>query len=150
MRDEREMTRLILKYAVDHDLVRAVVLNGSRVNPRVLSDSLQDYDVVYFVTDVEPFRRNPSIVSYFGQPMIVQLPDDMEDPPPDANAYDDNGYCYLMQFMDGTRVASLPAHEDAHLAGGHQHGLEAIGWRVRQIHRGADRDRGNRTVDDRF
>jgi aminoglycoside 6-adenylyltransferase len=100
MRDENEMLHLIFKYAMDHDQVRAAVLNGSRVNPRIQPDQYQDYDVVYFVTDVEPFRRNTSIVDYFGQRLIVQLPEDMHDPPPTG----DGSYNYLMQFTDGTRI----------------------------------------------
>jgi aminoglycoside 6-adenylyltransferase len=100
MRTEAEILDLILKYAADHDAVRVVVLNGSRVNPKVAPDRYQDFDVVYFVEDVAPFRGKRSIVTYFGEPMIVQLPEDMGDPPPQGDGH----YVYLMQFMDGNRI----------------------------------------------
>jgi hypothetical protein len=61
MRSEREMLDLILSFAWEHDEVRAVVMNGSRVNPNAKRDPFQDYDVVYFVRSVEPFRRNATL-----------------------------------------------------------------------------------------
>jgi aminoglycoside 6-adenylyltransferase len=100
MRTEAEIYDLILKYAADHDAIRVVVLNGSRVNPNVAPDRYQDFDVVYFVEDVAPFRRKRSIISFFGEPMIVQLPEDMGDPPPQGDGH----YVYLMQFIDGNRI----------------------------------------------
>ena len=100
MRSEREMLDLILNFARDNDDVRAVVMNGSRVNPNAKKDPFQDYDVVYFVRSVEPFRRNAELVRYFGDIMILQTPEDMIDPPPDGGGH----YTYLMQFLDGNRI----------------------------------------------
>jgi aminoglycoside 6-adenylyltransferase len=100
MRTEKEMLDLILSYARQNEDVRLVFMNGSRVNPNAKKDLFQDYDIIYFVKDVEPYRRNPEIPRYFGEIMILQTPEDMDDPPP-AN---DGGYGYLMQFMDGTRI----------------------------------------------
>ncbi len=100
MRSEKEMLDLILNYARDHDEVRAVVMNGSRVNPNAKKDPFQDYDIVYFVRNVEPFRRNMDVVRYFGEIMILQLPEDMRDPPGEGDGH----YTYLMQFMDGNRI----------------------------------------------
>lgn len=100
MRSEKEMLDLILGYARKNEDVRAAVMNGSRVNPNAKKDPFQDYDVVYFVKDVEPYKRNPEIPRYFGEILILQLPEDMDEPPPAT----DGGYGYLMQFMDGTRI----------------------------------------------
>jgi aminoglycoside 6-adenylyltransferase len=100
MRNEREMLDLILNWAKNDDNVRAVVMNGSRVNPNAPQDRFQDFDVVYFVRDVEAFKQRPNIVSYFGDIMILQTPEDMGDPPPE----NDGHYTYLMQFRDGTRI----------------------------------------------
>jgi aminoglycoside 6-adenylyltransferase len=100
MRTEQEMFDLILTYARQNEDVRAVIMNGSRVNPNVKKDPFQDYDIVYLVKSVEPYRRNPEISRYFGNLLIMEEPEDMENPPP-AN---DGGYGYLMQFMDGTRI----------------------------------------------
>jgi aminoglycoside 6-adenylyltransferase len=100
MRSEQEMLDLILTFARDHDEVRAVVMNGSRVNPNAPKDPFQDYDIVYYVRDVEPFRRNMDVVRSFGEIMILQTPEDMIDPPPEGDGH----YTYLMQFMDGNRI----------------------------------------------
>jgi aminoglycoside 6-adenylyltransferase len=100
MRDKAEMMALIIEYAINNDQVRAVVMNGSRTNPSVIRDPFQDYDIVYIVKDVAPFRRNSQVVDYFGEILILQLPDDMQDPTPES----DGSYAYLMQFMDGNRI----------------------------------------------
>jgi hypothetical protein len=49
-RTYEEMIGLILSFAEADDRVRAVLLNGSRVNPAVKVDPFQDYDVVNVVT----------------------------------------------------------------------------------------------------
>jgi aminoglycoside 6-adenylyltransferase len=100
MRSEKEMLDLILNFAREHDDVRAVVMNGSRVNPNAKKDPFQDYDIVYYVRSVEPFRRNMDVVRYFGEIMILQTPEDMSDPPAEGDGH----YAYLMQFMDGNRI----------------------------------------------
>ena len=100
MRSEGEMLDLILNFAREHDEVRAVVMNGSRINPNAKKDPFQDYDVVNFVRSVEPFRRNAEVVRYFGEIMILQTPEDMIDPPAEGEGH----YTYLMQFMDGNRI----------------------------------------------
>ena len=100
MRSEQEMIELILNFARRNDDIRAVIMNGSRVNPNAPKDPFQDYDVVCLVRSVEPFRRNPDIGHYFGEIMILETPEDMLDPPPE----NDGGYGYLMQFMDGNRI----------------------------------------------
>jgi aminoglycoside 6-adenylyltransferase len=100
MRRESEMMDLILNIAREDDRIRAVILNGSRANPNSPRDFFQDYDFVYLVTDVASFRRDEHWIDRFGERMILQLPDDMQDPPPDINA----GFGYLMQFSDGNRI----------------------------------------------
>ena len=94
------MMDLILSVARRDDRVRGVILNGSRVNPNVKKDSLQDYDIVYLVTDVRSFKQDPGWINVFGERMILQLPDDMQSPSPEPHA----GYAYLMQFIDGNRI----------------------------------------------
>jgi len=100
MRSENEILRLIHDFAVNDENIRAVVLNGSRANPNVSRDPFQDYDAACLVRDVYPYLRNMNIVRFFGDPMIVQLPEDMSDPPADGDGH----YSYLMQFMDGNRI----------------------------------------------
>ena len=100
MRSEQEMFDLILNTAQEDERIRAVMMNGSRANPNAPRDFFQDYDIVYFVTDAAPYTRNLEWIKRFGELMILQLPDDMADPPP----VDAPGYCYLMQFSDGNRI----------------------------------------------
>jgi aminoglycoside 6-adenylyltransferase len=109
MRGEPEMLNLILDTARADDRIRAVILNGSRANPSAPRDIFQDFDIVYLVTDVAPFRRNLPWIGRFGELMILQLPDDMQDPPPS----DDSGFAYLMQFADGNRIdlGIYPLHQ---------------------------------------
>ncbi len=57
MRTEKEMMALILDMAKQDKRVRAVGLNGSRTNPNAKTDPFQDYDVVFVVTDMDPFIK---------------------------------------------------------------------------------------------
>ncbi len=100
MRSEQEMMELILGTAREDERIRAVIMNGSRANPNAPRDFFQDYDIVYVVTDPAPFRNNYEWIKRFGELMILQEPDDMDDPPPG----DKLSFAYLMQFADGTRI----------------------------------------------
>jgi aminoglycoside 6-adenylyltransferase len=100
MRSEREMLDLIINTARNDERVRAVIMNGSRINPNAPKDFFQDYDVVYVVTEKEYFLADPSWIKVFGELMILQLPDEMSDPPPEGK----DSYGYLMQFADGNRI----------------------------------------------
>lgn len=100
MRSEQEMLDLILDTAEQDERIRAVMLNGSRVDPTARRDIFQDFDIVYFVTAVEPFTADHTWIDRFGELMILQLPEAMADPPPMNNGH----FAYLMQFMDGNRL----------------------------------------------
>jgi aminoglycoside 6-adenylyltransferase len=94
------MIDLVLDFARKEKDIRVVLMNGSRVNPNVKRDVFQDFDIVYLVKEVDPYKRNQRVVSYFGDLMILQTPDDMNDPAPEDGGH----YAYLMQFMDGNRI----------------------------------------------
>jgi len=100
MRSEQEMLALILDTARSDDRIRAVIMNGSRANPNAPRDIFQDFDIVYLVTDVASFRDDPGWIKRFGELMILQLPEAMDDPPPQ----NDGAFTYLMQFADGNRI----------------------------------------------
>jgi aminoglycoside 6-adenylyltransferase len=100
MRTEQQMLDLIINTARDDERIRAVIMNGSRANPNAPRDIFQDYDIVYIVTDVAPFRYNYEWIERFGPLIIIQMPEDMQDPPP----ADDGTFAYLMQFADGNRI----------------------------------------------
>jgi len=101
MRNDQEMYNLILGTAREDERVRAVILNGSRANPNSPHDFFQDYDVIYIVTDVAALKRDPGFIARFGELMIMQLPDEMADPPPRG---EHGSYAYLLQFTDGNRI----------------------------------------------
>ena len=100
MRSEQEMLELILSTAKNDDRIRAVILNGSRANPNAMQDIFQDFDVIYLVTEISSFKDDPAWIDRFGQRMIMQLPDEMVDPPPG----DGHSFAYLVQFADGNRI----------------------------------------------
>ncbi len=100
MRSEQEMLELIVDTARCDERIRAVIMNGSRANPNAPRDIFQDFDIVYVVTDVAPFKNNYEWIKRFGELMILQEPEDMRDPPPS----NDDGFSYLMQFTDGNRI----------------------------------------------
>src|SRR5512143_1288077 len=100
MRSEREMLDLIIGTAREDERIRAVLLNGSRANPNARRDPFQDFDIVYLVTEAASFKADADWYKRFGEIMVMQRPDDMDDAPPE----DRGGYTYLMQFMDGNRI----------------------------------------------
>ncbi|MCF6409881.1 aminoglycoside 6-adenylyltransferase [Pseudalkalibacillus salsuginis] len=100
MRTEKEMMDLILSKAERDERIRAVVLNGSRANPNVKRDIFQDYDIVYLVNDIASFTDDHSWVDYFGERIMMQMPEEKVLP----LANDDGRFPYLMQFIDGNRI----------------------------------------------
>ena len=101
MRNEEVMMELILKRAVEDETIRMVEMNGSRINPTTKRESFQDYDIVYYVEDMEPFLKDHSWVDCFGERIILQMPDQMLIPPADKTR---NSFSYLMLFTDGNRI----------------------------------------------
>jgi aminoglycoside 6-adenylyltransferase len=100
MRGEQEILELIVNTAKSDDRIRAVILNGSRVNPSARRDIFQDFDVLYLVTEVASFTSDHTWINQFGELMILQMPEAMQDPPPLRNG----SFTYLMQFTDGNRI----------------------------------------------
>jgi aminoglycoside 6-adenylyltransferase len=100
MKTEKEMYELILGFAKTNPLIRAVGLNGSRAYGEGRTDIFSDFDIVYLVTDLDPFVRDDSWLNYFGEILILQKPDDMG-PKPKQNR---GRYAYLTQFKDGNRI----------------------------------------------
>ena len=101
MRTTEEMLELILNVAKEDPDIRAVLMSGSRANKDCPVDKYQDFDIVYFVKDVQPYWDNMSwIEEKFGKPILVQKPESIELIPPDR----DGNYAYLMIFEDGNRI----------------------------------------------
>jgi len=99
MRSEEEIIDLILRVAEENKHIRAALLTGSRANPKVAKDRMQDYDVIYIVTQIERFTDNHNWVDVFGERLIMQLPDEMS-----IGVSDRNAFHYLMLFTDGNRI----------------------------------------------
>ncbi|MBL8026837.1 MAG: aminoglycoside 6-adenylyltransferase [Fibrobacteres bacterium] len=100
MRTKEEMLDIIMSTARTDERIRAVIMNGSRVNPNVSPDIFQDFDIIYIVTEVAPFKNNYDWIARFGELMVMQEPDDM----PESATIGDNQFAYLMQFTDGNRI----------------------------------------------
>lgn len=100
MRTEEEMYALILSVAKADDRVRAVGMNGSRVNPNAPQDQFQDYDIVYFVAEMDSFIEDPGWVDVFGERVMMQMPEAMAMFPPELGRC----FSYLMLFSDGNRL----------------------------------------------
>ncbi|NLL43096.1 MAG: aminoglycoside 6-adenylyltransferase [Firmicutes bacterium] len=99
MKQKDGMMERLLAFAKQDRRIRAVTLEGSRANQNVPRDELQDYDITYFVTEMEPFIENPDWLQAFGQIIMMQKPEDMELFPP-AEA----GFSFLMIFADYSKV----------------------------------------------
>jgi aminoglycoside 6-adenylyltransferase len=96
MRSETQVLNQVLQFAQDNPMVRAVQMNGSRVNPNVTKDIFCDYDIAFFVTDPDHFFMDQSWIKYFGDLVIVQQNDWVED--------GITGHIFLMLFSDGVRI----------------------------------------------
>ena len=100
MRTEGQMTDLILSTAREDDRIRAVILEGSRANPKAPKDIFQDFDVVYVVGETESFRADKTWIDRFGERLYMQYPEDHPVYPSDR----ERCYGWLIQFADGIRL----------------------------------------------
>ncbi|HIQ59588.1 MAG TPA: aminoglycoside 6-adenylyltransferase [Candidatus Merdivicinus intestinavium] len=99
MRTDAEMMALFLDFARESPAVRAVGMEGSRLNPNVPADPFRDFDLTYFVTEMEAFTRDDGWLDRFGERLILQKPEGMELFPPE-----EPGFSYLMLFADFTKA----------------------------------------------
>lgn len=100
MRSPEALTRQIIQIAEEDNRIRAVLLNGSRADPNAPLDIFQDFDIVYLVDEIETFVADPEWITRFGETLIVQTPETMDEPPPSR----DGAFIYLMLFADGNRI----------------------------------------------
>ena len=99
MRSAETIYQLILDCARKDPRVRLVLLSGSRANPDAQRDDLQDFDVAWFVTNLDSFRGSEAWLESFGSRLMMQKPAEMGDNPPDNPEL-----VYLMLFEDGNRI----------------------------------------------
>lgn len=100
MRSEHEMMHMIERFAKQDEQIRLVTLEGSRTNKHVPRDRYQDFDISYFVTDMEPFTKNDDWLDIFGPRLMMQKPEDMELFPPELGSW----FSYIMLFEDGNKM----------------------------------------------
>jgi aminoglycoside 6-adenylyltransferase len=100
MRNSTEIYSLLEKITWQDNRILALYMNGSRVNPNVMQDDFQDYDVVFVVTETSSFINDKNWINNFGKPYYFQLPDENPNFPNDK----ENFYGYLVQFDDGVRM----------------------------------------------
>jgi aminoglycoside 6-adenylyltransferase len=103
MRNETEIRNLITDFAQYDNRIRAVLLNGSRANPKLIPDRLQDFDIVFIVDNLKSFTSDHTWTNIFGEKIISQLPDDMTFGK-DYNKEESIDFHYLMLFNDGNRI----------------------------------------------
>ncbi|WP_072333427.1 MULTISPECIES: aminoglycoside 6-adenylyltransferase [unclassified Paenibacillus] len=100
MRSEQEMMTLLMDFAKNEDRIRLVTLEGSRTNKHIPPDAFQDYDISYFVTDLDSFKENDRWLDTFGKRLMMQKPEDMELFPAELGSW----FSYLILFEDGSKV----------------------------------------------
>ena len=104
MRSADEIKKLIIDKATTDVRIRAVLLNGSRANHKVLTDKYQDFDVVFLVNDFDSFISDHNLVNVFGEKIIQQLPEEMSFGEEQDDKEDKYAFHYLMLFKDGNRI----------------------------------------------
>ncbi|MGG3838624.1 aminoglycoside 6-adenylyltransferase [Paenibacillus thiaminolyticus] len=100
MRSEQEMMNMFVDFARNDQRIRLATLEGSRTNRNIPPDTFQDYDVSYFVTDIDSFKVNDQWLNIFGNRLMMQKPEDMELFPSELG----NWFSYIILFEDGNKL----------------------------------------------
>lgn len=100
MRNEQEMMKMFIDFAANDNRIRMATLEGSRTNPNIPRDAFQDYDISYFVTDMDSFKENEAWLNVFGDRAMMQKPEAMELFPPELG----NWFSYIILFEDGCKL----------------------------------------------
>ena len=100
MRDISTVMGLILDIAKNDSRIRAVFQTGSRVNPLVNRDIMQDYDIIYCVQDVASFANDDSFLAPMGEAILVHRPDAMKT----LGRVPTDRFTYSCLFEDGVKV----------------------------------------------
>ncbi|BFH64950.1 aminoglycoside 6-adenylyltransferase [Paenibacillus azoreducens] len=100
MRNEQEMMKMFIDFAANDNRIRMATLEGSRTNPNIPRDAFQDYDISYFVTDMDSFKENDAWLNVFGDRAMMQKPEAMELFPPELG----NWFSYIILFEDGCKL----------------------------------------------
>ncbi|WP_341301372.1 aminoglycoside 6-adenylyltransferase [Lysinibacillus sp. FSL H8-0500] len=109
MRKENELITLFDTIIMNDDRIRLAVLEGSRTNTNIPKDNFQDYDISFFVTDIESYKKSDHWLNVFGDILFMQKPEDMELYPSELG----NWFSYIMYFSDGIKIdlTLIPVNE---------------------------------------
>ena len=95
------MLDVILNTAREDDRILAAMMSGSRADPDAPKDMYMDYDIVYLVKDVKPFRNNTEwLEEKFGRIAVMQTPETSSLFPHD----NDRKFVFLTIFEDYNRI----------------------------------------------
>ncbi|GAA0333765.1 aminoglycoside 6-adenylyltransferase [Morganella psychrotolerans] len=125
MRSNDNISQAILCCAQSDNNIRAVILNGSRANKQVKKDKYQDFDLVFFVQDINAAKSIRPWEALLGVPVLQQCPDDMLPENKDTPARAE--YTYLMIYEDGHRI-DLTLFPLSHITTDYTHDSLSILW----------------------
>jgi aminoglycoside 6-adenylyltransferase len=70
LRTQAQVLEQFNVWACGNELLRAAVLTSSRADPKGETDVLSDYDIEFFVTDLEPFLQSDAWLAHLGKVMV--------------------------------------------------------------------------------
>jgi aminoglycoside 6-adenylyltransferase len=97
---EDPIVQRFVRWALEQQAVRAMLLTGSRANPHAAVDAWSDYDLLLVVQDVHPFFVDRTWLEGFGR-VIVAYWDPIQ-PVPDFAGFEQVGNVVL--FQDGLKI----------------------------------------------
>src|SRR5699024_2463009 len=100
MRKENEVRNLLKNIVINDNNISLSVLEGSRTNKNIPKDDFQDYDISFFVTDMESYKKDDSWLGTFGDLIFIQNPDDMDLYSSELG----NWFSYIMYVNDGIKI----------------------------------------------
>ncbi len=96
MRKASEVFDEIQRWAEADDQIRGLVLSSGRVDGDDKVDLLSDYDVIVFVRDQAPYKRDDRWLEAFGSVMTRS--------PPVPTLFDDGRVGRMVIYDDGVRI----------------------------------------------
>ena len=108
MKSDEEILQAIEAIAASDERIRALALEGSRVNPNAVKDAYQDFDITFLVTNVNSFTSDDTWLNQFGTIVFMQKPEAME---LFSAACDE--VCETLGFANPHHGAAIKAYHDA-------------------------------------
>ena len=94
------MMNTFIDFAMNDRRIRLATLEGSRTNRNIPPDTFRDFDISYFVTDMDSFKKDDRWLHIFGNRIMMQKPEDMELFPPELGSW----FSYIILFEDGNKL----------------------------------------------